>query len=163
MEAARAPALRSAVLGAARLPYPKRGIAGHTEARAFRMAPGHHAGGHGSGDGCIRSGISRCCQTPLPARFGYNPSTMPCRVAWYGRDFREPLREGGRDRKPATIARQHAAKMKTRTHTTALLHDSGLVQKNPRHSATCTSMALTDAARHGDVVFRRSTEHDHGT
>ena len=67
---------------------------GHTEARACRMAPGHHAGG--SCDGCIRSGISRCCQTPIPARFGCNPSTMPCRVTWYGRDFREPLREGGR-------------------------------------------------------------------
>ena len=47
-------------------------------------------------DGCIRPGISRCCQTPIPARFGCNPSTMPCRVTWYGRNFREPLREGGR-------------------------------------------------------------------
>ena len=74
LEAARAPALQSAVLGAVWLSYPKRGIAGHTEARAFRMAPRHYAGG--AGDGCIRSGISRCCHTPIPARFGYNPSTM---------------------------------------------------------------------------------------
>ena len=38
------------------------------------MAPRHYAGG--AGDGCIRSGISRCCHTPIPARFGYNPSAM---------------------------------------------------------------------------------------
>ena len=38
------------------------------------MAPRNHAGG--AGDGCIRSGISRCCHTPIPARFGYNPSTI---------------------------------------------------------------------------------------
>ena len=87
LEAARAPALRSDVLGAVWLPYPQRGLAGHTEARAFRMAPRHdHASG--SGDGCIRSGISRCCQTPIPARVGYNPSTMSCCVTWHGRDFR---------------------------------------------------------------------------
>ena len=114
LEAARAPALQAAVLGAVWLPYPKRGLAGHTEARAFRMAPGHHAGG--SGDGCIRSGISRCCQTPIPARFGCNPSTMPCRVTWYGRDFREPLREGGRTHPPE--ARQHAAQSRLQAHPT---------------------------------------------
>ena len=89
------------------------------------MAPGHHASG--SGDGCIRSGISRCCQTPIPARFGYNPSTMPCCVTWYGRDFRAPLREGGRSSKPAT--RQHAAIGVHQQH--FKLHPTQVIQPQP--------------------------------
>ena len=85
--------------------------------------------------------VVNCKRAPIPARFGYryNPSAMPCCVAWYGRGFRASFRGGGRTRQRKT--RQHAASSCTKPQ--AKCHVTVLTMPCPR-----CNVAWTQACQH---------------